>query len=47
MKSNSSIAQQILGQLEVATATLVDTMEIESLVIMCCMSCMVSCIVVV
>ena len=43
MKSNYSIAQEILGQLEVATETLVDTMEIEPLVVTCCMSCMASC----
>ena len=42
MKSNPSIAQQILAQLEVATATLVDTMEIEMLVKTCCMICMAS-----
>lgn len=43
MKSNPSSAQQILEQLEVATTTLVNTMEIEVLVTwLLHMSCMVS-----
>lgn len=43
MRSNSSCAQQILAQLEVATATLVDTIEIELLVkTYYCIGCMVS-----
>ena len=46
MKSNPSIAQQILTQLEVATTTLVDAMDIEPLVTICHMTCMPSGIVV-
>lgn len=47
MRSNPSYAQQVLTQLEVATAALVDAMEIELLVVSYCMRCMASCTVVV
>ena len=42
LKSNPSSAHLILAQLEVATATLVDTVDIEPLVTIHCMNCMAS-----